>query len=325
MPNCVAHALCGEVALNGDYDHLRAIIDKNKAAFFLGCQGPDFLMYYRILPWQKQKGAKRIREIADDIHDHKINEFFKNLLEETSKRKNEALIAYTAGFLCHHSLDSIAHPMIFYFTDSVNGNIGYAHQMYESQLDIGILQAYKLTTKDYRIDKRIMKIKQGKDIIAQVMNKVIKETYDIDVSELQLKECLDNMAHVVKILTDTNGRRYRSIEKLENIFQVKGMGTSMMVPTDYDNKLDAMNYRGSKWYYPADKSITSNSDFTQLFSQAIQETRDKFSLLDRLVNGQDVIEDLLKVINDRGFCTGLSSEPKMYYFYKDHKQDEVSL
>ncbi len=325
MPNCVAHALCGEVALNGDYDRLRAIIDKNKAAFFLGCQGPDFLMYYRILPWQKQRGAKRIRDISDDIHDHKINLFFKSLLDETKKRNDDALTAYTAGFLCHHSLDSIAHPMIFYFTDSVNGNIGYAHQVYESQLDLAILQTYKLSTKEYRIDKRIMKIKQGKDVIAQVMNKVIKETYDIDVSELQLKECLDNMAHVIKILTDTNGRRYRSIEKLENVFHVKGLGTSMMVPTDYDYKLDAMNYRGEKWYYPADESISSNSDFKQLFSQAVEQTKSKFTLLNKLDSEQEVIEDLLKVINDRGFCTGLSGEHKMYYFYKDHKQDEVSL
>lgn len=320
MPSLTAHCLCGEISMIGDYDHLRKIIDENKSAFFIGCQGPDLLMYYHICPWQSQKGAKEVRNIADKIHEQKINIFFENLLNEVIKREKDTLIAYTAGFLCHHSLDSIAHPYIYYFTDSTKEDIGYSHQIFENQIDLGILQLYKLTMREYRPDKKIKNFKKGKEEVLEALREVIYATYGEIVSNKQLNDCFKDMDKVVSILTDVDGKRYYLVEFLENLFNLKGKGTSMVVPQKYDNKLDAMNYRREKWYYPSDSSISSNDDFQMLFLKAINQTRAEFSLLEKMIMKEDHIKDILEIIGDRSFCSGLSTDKKMYYFYKDNEK-----
>ncbi len=317
MPSATTHCLCGELALSSSNSTLNKIINQNRAAYYSGCQGPDFLMYYHILPWQNQKKAPEIRELSSELHEKKINAFFEKMLLLAVEKKDDALIAYVSGFLCHHALDSTAHPYIYYFTDSVNKNIGYSHQIFESQLDLGILQNYKLTVKQYRTDKHIRKIKRGREIIGQTLKEAINAVYNADVSTKEMLDGLDDMVRVVRLLTDINGRRYRLVEFIENLFHKPQMGTSMIVPQKYDNKLDAMNYRRDNWCYPADVDKKSNYGFEQLFQEAINKTQKEFAVLENVLAGKQNINDLLSLIGGYSYATGLSNGEKMTYFWKD--------
>ncbi|MDO4378018.1 MAG: zinc dependent phospholipase C family protein [Erysipelotrichia bacterium] len=317
MPSATTHCLCGELALNSSNSSLNKIINQNRIAYYSGCQGPDFLMYYHILPWQNQKNAQEIRKLSTELHETKINAFFEKMLAVAVEKKDEALIAYVSGFLCHHALDSIAHPYIYYFTDSIDKNTGYSHQIFESQLDLGILQNYKLTVKQYRTDKHIRKIKRGREAIGQTLKEAINTVYDADVSAKEMLDGLDDMVRVVHLLTDVNGRRYRLIEFIEKLFNKPQMGTSMIVPQKYDDKLDAMNYRRDNWCYPTDADKKSNCGFEQLFQEAINKTEREFIVLENVLHGKQTINDLLKLIGGCSYATGLSNGEKMTYFWKD--------
>lgn len=322
MPSAITHCLCGEIALNSAESNINKLINKNRPAFFSGCQGPDFLMYYHILPWQSQKGAKEIRKLSSKLHEKKVNDFFSNMLHKAVESNDENLIAYVAGFLCHHSLDSIAHPYIYYFTDSVKGISDYSHQRFESQIDFGILNCYKLTVNDYAIDQKVKKIKKGRDVIADSLKETINELYDVNVNQKQMITGLDNMATVLKLLKDPDGKRYKFIEKVENIFNKSGMGTSMIIPQTYDNKLDAMNYRRDKWYYPADETKSFNVDFQYLFNEAVDKTKNEFDLLGQIIELKQDISQLLKTIDNRSYATGLNKEAEMTCFAKDRKAEK---
>lgn len=111
MPAIITHDFFGRDV----YDQLFRTIGRTKnegEAFLLGNQGPDPLFYVVVDP--------RLREhnhLGSIMHNEKPSELMKAFKDSLSILNEEELPigrAYAFGFLCHYTLDSTMHPLVYF-------------------------------------------------------------------------------------------------------------------------------------------------------------------------------------------------------------------
>lgn len=105
MPNYYTHLKFGERVLSRLPAPLRLRLDGERAAFDLGCLGPDPLFFYRpTLP-------NAVRREGVSMHCQSALPAFRRLREALEERQPMAA-GYAAGFLCHLALDSGCHGWV---------------------------------------------------------------------------------------------------------------------------------------------------------------------------------------------------------------------
>lgn len=105
MPNYYAHHLFGEQVLKGLPAPLRTRLEGERAAFELGCLGPDPLFFYRPL-WQSPA-----RKEGFAAHKTSALPTFQRLKAAVDRGVPQAG-GYAAGYLCHLALDSGCHGWV---------------------------------------------------------------------------------------------------------------------------------------------------------------------------------------------------------------------
>jgi len=156
MPNIITHALCAQDAIESiETPYLSALIAKYPRIYALGSSGPDFLFYYKILPWEKADPENRMRKIGNLIHSSRINDFYQSAIGVIQTTQDEPtrerMIVFIAGHLAHWALDSIAHPYIFAKTGVIgSGPTKYWHFRFESMLDTLMVTQ----VKGFKIERR---------------------------------------------------------------------------------------------------------------------------------------------------------------------------
>lgn len=105
MPNYYAHLSFGSEVLRRLEGSLRARLEGERAAFDLGCLGPDPLFFYRpSLP-------NAVRREGIVIHARPALPVFARLRKALEEGMPMAA-GYTAGFLCHLALDNACHGWV---------------------------------------------------------------------------------------------------------------------------------------------------------------------------------------------------------------------
>ena len=270
---------------------------------------------------QSQKDAKEVRLYARSIHESNINGSFNEMLQIAKESNDDDLIAYVAGFLLHNCLDSCAHPYICYSTGSANKKTGHAHQLFEGQIDLGVLQANSIAYKDYRPKKLIKHSKKQREKVASLLQQVLQNVHGINATYKQVYDSLKDFVAIEKILDDVKGNKYSTIEKIENSVKKPGLGTSMMIPSVYDDKLDAMNYRHDRWYDPCNENNSYTTSFEDMFNQAVERGKEVLYYYQKYIFESGSKDDILKIIGNRSFTTGYPTDIEMYYFKIDQQSN----
>ncbi len=107
MPAIYAHDRFGQEVAERLDSELKNIIEKYRAPYAIGLQGPDLLFFYR--PW----GKNRVNQYG--VHLHKISAlpFFEHALQVTREYGRDSReYSYLMGFICHYILDSECHPYV---------------------------------------------------------------------------------------------------------------------------------------------------------------------------------------------------------------------
>lgn len=110
MPAIITHDAFGQDV----YHELHASIGETRdeyEAFLLGNQGPDPLFYTVINP-----SLREFNQLGSTMHSVKPTELiaaFKDSLSVLSEDEYPVGRAYALGFLCHYTLDSSMHPLVF--------------------------------------------------------------------------------------------------------------------------------------------------------------------------------------------------------------------
>lgn len=136
MPNYFTHITFGARVLAALPQKPRSSLERERAAFDLGCLGPDVLFFY-YTPAHNQ-----VRAEGMELHHQSALPVFRRL-----RAGMEAGVplagGYAAGFLCHLALDSACHPYVN--TRAARGDI--THLAMEAELDRLLMERAGLRVK----------------------------------------------------------------------------------------------------------------------------------------------------------------------------------
>lgn len=323
IPNVVTHGL---LALDV-YNKLKAplvkeIIRKHPKAFLLGSNGPDLLFYYEVFPWQNQELNKKVAAYGNRVHTEKINEFYRYsfalINEMADEKRREVLLAYLAGHFLHWSLDSLAHPFVFYRSGEIAGDSRYWHFRYESMLDALMLSyVKKRKLSDLKASRFVDVDKNERRIIASFYATVLHDVFQIDAKTEEIEIAIKNFKTAMKFLYDPYRIKTPLIKALEKKVSEPWALSSHVVNSDFDAEYDELNLRKEAWSNPTDENDVSHQSFIEIYDDAIAlgiRILDRFEEV--LEAKQEGFDDILE---DRQYDTGRShGEMKVYRSVYDH-------
>lgn len=130
MPTTYTHDFFGKLVYQKLPNEIQEIVRRHKMAYVIGQHGPDLLFYYK--PFQ----VNEINQTGHRMHDEIAAGFFKKCKEQYAIAKDETLLVYILGFICHYMLDSTCHPYISEYM----ARTGAGHDEIESELDRALME-----------------------------------------------------------------------------------------------------------------------------------------------------------------------------------------
>ena len=103
MPSTYAHTRFGAQVLGLLPQGVQRTVEKHRALYDIGLQGPDVLFHYKAL------SKNPVNELGRGMHKWSGRKFFGAIVE---KAQDDAAKAYLLGLLCHFTLDSVCHSTV---------------------------------------------------------------------------------------------------------------------------------------------------------------------------------------------------------------------
>ena len=306
-----------DVYNNLELNQVRNAIAKHPKAYLLGSNGPDLFFYYNVYPWLDQALNKQVANFGNRVHEEHVNRFYQvavDFIQSTLDENRKAiLIAYLAGHLMHWSLDSIAHPFIFYRSGKLEGDTKYWHYRYESMIDaLMITYVKRKDLHKVHIKEYVNVSQEERRVIASFYQMLLSEVFEIETSAEIIEDAIVGMKRLLPFLYDPHGIKTPLIQKIESRFFEPWVFTSHMVNCDLDATHDILNLGHGVWANPTNKEETSTASFVDLYDQSIQcglQVLTRFEAI--LSNSATTFDDLLK---DCQYDTGRPVGRVMQYF-----------
>jgi len=319
MPNILAHGLFAMDVLEKLSDEkIKAIIKRYPKEYYIGANGPDFLFYYNVFPWQNSESNKRIFSYGGHVHKENINKFFDmavvlcNAEEDSDTR--EVMISFLAGHICHWALDSTTHPMIFYRSDGTTKETAFWHSRYESMIDTKMaIEIKKEDLMKYPTYEMLDYDNYSVEAITSIYEPILKNYWGIEIDKKIVEKCLHDFRSASKLLFAPSAFFFHFMQMLESLIGMKWIFTSHMVLRKPDTKHDVLNLNHETWYNPCDKSIFSNQSFVDLYEEGIDKAVYLLEILYNCIQKNDAM-DITNFINNRSYETGLPELKEMKDF-----------
>ncbi|GGA44973.1 zinc dependent phospholipase C family protein [Paenibacillus physcomitrellae] len=289
-------------------------LEENRVLYQLGCQGPDFLLYHRFLPWYRKSSAARL---GDLIHRQSCGpvliEFWQRTRSLPVYLRGSAQI-YFLGFLTHHLLDRNMHPYI-------NWRAGYKqrhHQRFEVALDTVFMKEFKGintwqtdTSKEIDVGPRLPA--HIHDILHQTAMSWFPEM-SIDAENWQgaYKDML--LAH--KCLYDPAGWKKAIIRGPIHKLFYQPLSAE-------EEEHDYLNLKHTSWHHSALYSEVRSDSVWDLWDQALEEGRLVFHTLADFISAPTASEasrhlgNLSLVLGNRSYDTGKNCGSNLVNLYAE--------
>ena len=244
MPACLTHSL---FSLNVR-ESLSSKASLDLCAYAWGAQGPDFFFCHRFLPIWK---GPSIGVYGNRLHQAVPSKVLGAMRAFLEKHPDPVYRSYVWGFVCHYSLDSIAHPYINWLAaqlvkDAPWETTSTLHGQVESALDAIVLRAEtgKLPS-EVPLGKLFPKNEGVERKIARLYRHVLFHLYGEDVGEDLLVQAMNDAHGVFTLVTDRTGLKRKVIARLE-----KGKPSSIsshIVPLTEEDDVDYANVANAPW------------------------------------------------------------------------------
>lgn len=320
MPNIATHGLLAQDVLdNAPFQSLADIIAHYPKAYFLGSNGPDLLFYYHALPWQDQKSSARLVTIGNRMHAQKIDDFYRVAIKVVKatqdNRLKNAMIAFLAGHLTHWSLDTIAHPYIFYKTGPITGATKCWHARFESNIDTLMVKQIKgFSLSKFNIPQLVDVDHLTRQAVSILYPAILKEIFDEDVSQSDIIECIASFYKIVKLLNDPFTLKFPLVQFGESLAGLRWSFSCHMVTGVCDNKHDILNLNHTRWTHPCDASKTSTESFIDLYAGAHERAVGVLCALNDVMFKDAMPDQLITMIGEKTYDTGMKNPPEMSNF-----------
>ena len=293
---------------------VQSAIRSHPKSFLLGSNGPDILFYYKVFPWEDQVLNKEIAAYGSLVHVEHVNDFYTYALNfirniEDPKRK-EILTAYLAGHFMHWSLDSLAHPFVFYRSGEIAGATKFWHYRYESMIDSLMVTYYKRKQlTDLKASRFVNVSREERRIIASFYQAVLKDVFKIDTEAIIIDSAINSFKKILHFLYDPQNIMTPIVKKMQS---KPWEFTSHMVNSQIDAEYDVLNLKKEAWSNPTDINDVSNLSFIDLYEESVELGGVLIDALnDGLAHKRDNFDDILQ---DRGYETGRHVDIKMQYY-----------
>ncbi len=310
MPAFAAHYLLGAQVL----DSLRTdprLACLEQQPFLLGAQGPDPLLFHRLIPLYMP--GRSARGVSSALHRASPNRTIAAMAKYLKEHPADTdAFSYACGFLTHYALDSLAHPYIYYTQAALKKGrhipyIGFiVHNRIEANIDAGMINRV-LGEPDARLFNvpellrapEKMKLEIGR-MLSEVAAQVTGKTWPPAI----YAQSFDDMRRVQQILYDPAGKKRKWMYALQIPFYwIAGpFATSLMRRSVPEKMWDFLNDGGAEWRYPADPAHVSREPFASLYDRAAALSEKLIPAFVRLMESGD--REIYTLTGDRSFLTG---------------------
>ena len=313
MPSLYTHCLLGEKVFDKISEgKVKNAISITDTLYTIGTNGPDIFFFYHAWPWLHNERAKIVNGYGEKMHASHINDMFKVMLEMCDKENNPFYIAYTAGVLIHWSLDHIAHPYVFNQTGDCKGKSSLIHRMYESHIDREMIKEFGIDIRLRRPYSFVAYKTTTYLPIYDLYSKVLKEVWDIELRESEMSTCVKDFYRIERALYDTSGSKMKWIGKLEGTLNLKGYGTSMVIPMEGYKGWDVLNRQKRNWRHPSTGEV-KNSSFLEMFEEATITGTKLLTMMEDYLNDKISVDSILDYLGNRNFHSGLLEDNFQYF------------
>jgi hypothetical protein len=274
MPAAITHYLHAERVME-ILEKSEKIEPVQRQAFLWGAQGPDFLYYHRILPWQQ--GAS-LKEYGGKLHRDDPALLFDAMREYYCASANDRiLLFYLYGFICHYSLDRICHPFVYFGTQILldknsDQNKSSIHSQIESYLDTIMLRYEKAELPiEFNLKWTVPKSKQVQIRIAELYSYVLNQLYGAELDVTQLLQATQDCRTVYGLLNDRTTLKKNLMERLEKHNIINSV-SSYIRPVSEGDQYDYANILKAEWEWPYGSGKKSHQSFFELYELSILES-----------------------------------------------------
>lgn len=319
MPNIITHKLFAEeVYRRCKKKDIKDLLEKHFQLYYIGSNGPDFLFFYHMKPWEAYK-EHTLNHLGSELHRGHVNEFYQSAVTSIRKEQDpftkESELAYVMGHLCHWALDMISHPYIFYRTGDCQGVSAGLHHRFESMMDAMMLKRYRdLDIASYRCSQICKYDEEMLKAIARIYVPALKHALHEEIKVRQLREALSAWGDIQDLLYDPEHKKIKVLTAIEKVIRRPWLVSGNVVPNTIDETFDILNLKKQAWKHPCDDSVVSNASFIELFEAAIEVALAALDKVYGCVEYDADIQNLLNLLQDRAYDTGREGGVEMKYF-----------
>jgi len=249
----------------------------NVDAFMWGAQGPDFLYCYRIFSWQF---GGHLRKYGIELHNETPSKILYAMRKYyKSSNRDQVILSYIYGFLCHYSLDRIVHPFVSFgcealFEHDQSHSRQIYHHIIESALDVILLRSEKgEIPSEFNLKKTLPKNILVQTKIAELYTFLLHELYQADYESKELLRATRNAHTAYGLLNDRTTYKKPFLEHLEKIGKWGNIISSNIRSISEGSDYDYANIARDEWQWPMNSTQIKNDSFFDLFEQSVMESQ----------------------------------------------------
>jgi hypothetical protein len=227
MPAYLTHKEAGDRVLE-------AVSLPQRAAFLLGCQGPDMLFFHNYQPWRRDKTMFALGVLMHNGDTRALLKHLIGFVRGYTGADRDELVSYAAGFLTHYAIDKNAHPFVYGKT----GEDDARHQAIEYMWDsYTATERWGIEPSKYPIGPEVMYGRIGAGI-CDWYRTAADELYGLHITPEMVQKAQKQFAFAKQTLGSIGPMRSRY---LAIIGRMAGFDTSsLLYPSSRDESLFSM-------------------------------------------------------------------------------------
>lgn len=242
----------------------------NQSLVKMGAQGPD-PYYFNALNIHQLESLR----LADDMHDHRINDMLISMLEYVKHHYSIDLHSFYIGFLSHYALDTILHPYIYHYTGNYHkDNIKSVshrglHVKFERRVDIHFIKLiFNQISYKYPVCQLTFEQKDVPLEVVNFMDHVAKSVYQNRLGGMLYTKGYHHMQQTCKRYVQDRFGIKKSLLSVVDIFnKTQRIHLKDLSFHNMDDHFDYLNMNHQAWYHPV-TGEQSNLSVPELYVRA---------------------------------------------------------
>jgi hypothetical protein len=248
-----------------------------RQAFLLGCQGPDPFFFAVLTPdlatWRKlgsRMHAELVQQSLDSLRD---------AAAEAPAEMRDAMQAYVRGWLCHFTLDSLAHPYVFCFERALcaTGVPGLdasarqaVHAQIESDLDASLLRRRRgQGIREFKPTTEVLLAADGLlAAIGRLYQVAADAVFSTEIPRLAYRRSVKDMRLSYEVLYSPDGVRRGLVGQMERMARPHSLAQALSHRVDVGPASDFDNPGREPWANPFTGEEWCSS-FADIFDDAV--------------------------------------------------------